>query len=101
MYTTSAILDQPLNSICKEIDEKFTGLNTYTNAKYPDYIFYGKTKENIVIDYNSINKICYIDNKHLWLFFRSKYGMYNRNIKIFITWYVVNILKIDTNFMFS
>jgi hypothetical protein len=98
-YNSCTILDQPLGGISKEtfdfLAEKFAGLNAYKDGGYPDYIFYGKTRKDIVIDHNLKDKTCFI-NKYIWLVFLNRYGLTAyEDIRIFMTWYIVNILQFD------
>jgi hypothetical protein len=79
------------------IIERLSNLNQYTSKEYPDFIFYGKSKDAIILNYNS-------KNEHINLYydqFSSKsfnhFGLQNTDIEAIIPKYVADTLQIKVN----
>ena len=76
------------------LNEKLSGLNTYTSDIYSNLLFFGKDKENIVLEYNKEIGYLYVSYRKIWSFFESKFDMKYADIQKLIGWYVGETLNL-------
>ena len=76
------------------LNEKLSGLNTYTSDIYSNLLFFGKDKENIVLEYNKEIGYLYVSYRKIWSFFESKFDMGFTDIEKLIGWYVGETLNL-------
>ena len=79
------------------ITERLSNLNQYISKEYTDYICYGKSKDELIINYNSKNMYInlYYDNFSHKLFVH--FGLKYTDIEAIIISYVVDTLQIKVN----
>lgn len=80
------------------LNENLTGLNKYASDSYPNWLFFGKSKRNIVLEYNKENGYLYVDNDKIWSLFKNDLYIENTDIQEIIRWWVVYTLKLKVNY---
>lgn len=95
-------LDEPWVSIYDEIKDIFKDLNIYSHV-YSDSTYYGYSKSEICLEYNSLFKTLYIDRCYVIDRFENYKHQcsdfdYMFHIKLLIQFYSKNALHIDCIF---
>ena len=68
--------------------DNLTGLCVYTSDKKPNYLYFGKTIDTIVLSYDSKNQILYIDYDKIWSFFNDNLSMGYVDLESLMRWWV-------------
>ena len=79
------------------LNENLTDLNTYTTNNHLNYLFFGKNKENIILEYNKENGYLYVAYEKIWAFFESKFDMKYTEIQGLMGWWVGDTLHLKVN----
>ena len=82
------------DKIDKFLKEHLTGLNEYTTPKYPDSIFYGKSKETCVLEYDQKNEYLYYSSYNIYSVFHKAIPLETSVMNRIIEKYVVDTLQI-------
>ena len=83
------------------LNENLTDLNAYTTNNYLNYLFFGKNKENIVLEYNKESGYLYVSCDRIWSFFESEFDIKDIDIQMVIGWYLGNTLNLKVNHIYG
>ena len=65
----------------KWLNDNYGDLEPFEAEKYPNHIFYRQGKE-IIFDYNKENGVVFVNDKEIWSFFESFFGMNYQQIQV-------------------
>lgn len=95
-------LDEPLSGSEKNyilavgfLKEKIQGLNSYISKNFLSYVFYGKTKNNLLFEYNKNSKTIRVTYGNVFSVFKNVFLLEEDDIKYIIKKYILNILLVD------
>jgi len=90
-------VDMQYIEIYNFLEENLNGLNEFKFGKDPKSLFYGKDKDNIILElYNykepklTKNNTLFVHYDKIWPFFREKYNVHRDDILVLLIWYVSN-----------
>jgi len=81
-------LDDDEKKIYNFLVDNLSNLQTFISDKNPDELFFGKSRESIVLIYDSKNETLHIDYVKIWSFFRDDLLMERSYIEILIKWWI-------------
>jgi hypothetical protein len=81
------------------IKERLSDLNQYTSDKYSDSIFYGKSKDKLIFEYNSKNKYINLYNNNFSNKLLNHFNLQRIEIEAIVLNYVVDTLQIKVNYI--
>jgi hypothetical protein len=87
-------LDDKSKQIMDFLNEHLTDLNQYTRDELPNKIYFGKSKDSIVLEYDLKNEWIWVDHMTIWLFFLTKMDMEYMEIQALIQWWVETTLNL-------
>jgi len=70
------------------------GLNTYITDEAPDYSYFGKSTNEIVLRYSLKNELLLVKYSNIWSFFNNDLYMDNDNIEELMEWWVEHTLSL-------
>jgi len=82
------------------LKEQFIDIKEYKDDNYTDYLFYGKSKDNIIMEWYNYkgrdqrNDILYVKYGGLWSVFESKFNMKLVEIQLLTQWWVSRELNL-------
>lgn len=79
------------------LNEKVNYLNSYSSDKHTDFLFFGKSKDNIILQYIEQGRYIYVGGV-IWSFFELKLNMEYIDIQELMGWWVGNLLNITHHF---
>jgi len=74
--------------------ENLSNLNTYICKRYPNNLYFGKSPNEIVLDYDSEYGYIWADEEEIWLFFKLDINMSYYDFSTLIKWWVERIFNI-------
>lgn len=85
-------------SIIDFLNENLIGLNQYASNEYSDLLLFGKSKENIILEYDEKNGYLNMCNNKIWTFFVNDLSMEYTDILEIIQCWAVDTLKLKINY---
>jgi len=86
------------------LKDKFGGLKEYKNIKRNNSSHYGKSEDNIIIEYyndDNRNLRAYVKYEGLWSVFETKFNMLHTEIHSLVRWWFNRELNIGINYSIS
>jgi hypothetical protein len=91
-YTISNTLGKPLTGITKDVidflNSEFIGLNSFCRSGRSVMNFYGKSRFNLILEYDSDEKACYISEDKIWKILRVNYTIVDSEVQKLLAWYI-------------
>ncbi len=92
--------DSDVIELHEYITERLSNLNQYTSDKYPEFIiFYGKSKDEMILDYNSKKEYINLYYDHFSRKLFNHFNLQLSDIEVIISKYVVDTLQINVNYI--
>jgi len=87
-------LESSEQKIYQFLIDNLTGLCIYTSDKKPNYLYFGKSQESIVLSYNYIDNYLLISSDNIWHFFSDFLYIQYEDMHSLMRWWMEVILDL-------
>jgi len=89
-----AELDGDEKTIYDFLVDNLSNLNTYTSDGEPDWLYFGKTIDTIVLSYDSQKECLCVIYQKIWSFFSANLSMEYPDLHSLMRWWVIDTLDL-------